>query len=58
MTVLITTIIIIAAITIAIFMYSILASISKSKTAYEKDMDDQEQIEYLRSVSRKKAAAK
>ena len=57
MTVLITTIIIIAAITIAIFMYSILASISKSKTAYEKDMDDQEQIDYLRSRN-KKAAVK
>lgn len=55
MTVLITTIIIIAAVMIAIFMYSILASISKSKTAYEKDMDDQEQIDYLRS--RKKEAA-
>lgn len=57
MTVLITTIIIIAAVMIAIFMYSILASISKSKTAYEKDMDDQEQIDYLRS-RKKKAAVK
>lgn len=57
MTVLITTIIIITAVMIAIFMYSILASISKSKTAYEKDMDDKEQIDYLRS-RKKKAAAK
>lgn len=50
--------IIIFAIMAAMTMYSLLAYSSKSKSDYERDMDDQEQIEYLRSVSRKKAAAK
>lgn len=50
--------IIIFAIMAAMTMYSLLAYSSKSKSDYERNMDDQEQIEYLRSVSRKKAAAK
>lgn len=50
--------IIIFAIMAAITMYSLLAYSSKSKSDYERDMDDQEQIDYLRSVSRKKAATK
>lgn len=50
--------IIIFAIMAAITMYSLLAYSSKSKSDYERDMDDQKQIEYLRSVSRKKAATK
>ena len=50
--------IIIFAIMAVITMYSLLAYSSKSKSDYERDMDDQEQIEYLRSVSRKKAATK
>lgn len=50
--------IIIFAIMAAITMYSLLAYSSKSKSDYERDMDDQEQIEYLRSVSRKKATTK
>lgn len=50
--------IIIFAIMAAITMYSLLAYSSKSKSDYERDMDDQEQIEYLRSVIRKKAATK
>lgn len=50
--------IIIFAIMAAMTMYSLLAYSSKSKSDYERDMDDQEQIEYLRSVNRKKAATK
>lgn len=50
--------IIIFAIMAAITMYSLLAYSSKSKSDYERNMDDQEQIEYLRSVSRKKATTK
>ena len=56
-TVIVAAIIIFAVVT-AMTMYSLLAYSSKSKSDYERDMDDQEQIEYLRSVSRKKAAAK
>lgn len=52
-TVIITAIIIFAAVA-ALTMYNS----SKSKSDYERDMDDQEQIEYLRSVSRKKTATK
>lgn len=50
--------IIIFAVMAAMTMYSLLAYSSKSKSDYERDMDDQEQIEYLRSVSRKKTATK
>lgn len=50
--------IIIFAAVAALTMCSLLAYSSKSKSDYERDMDDQAQIEYLRSVSRKKAAAK
>lgn len=49
--------IIIFAAVAALTMYSLLAYSSKSKSDYEKAMDDQEQIDYLRSRS-KKAAAK
>lgn len=56
-TVIIAAIIIFAAVA-ALTMYSLLAYSSKSKSDYEMDMDDQEQIEYLRSVSRKKTATK
>ena len=52
-TVIITAIIIFAAVA-ALTMYNS----SKSKSDYQRDMDDQEQIEYLRSVSRKKTATK
>lgn len=51
-TVIITAIIIFAAVA-ALTMYNS----SKSKSDYERDMDDEEQIEYLRSLN-KKAAAK
>lgn len=50
--------IIIFAVMATLTMYSLLAYSSKSKSDYEKDMDDQEQIEYLRSANRKKAATK
>lgn len=56
-TVIVAAIIIFAAVA-ALTMYSLLAYSSKSKSDYEMDMDDQEQIEYLRSVSRKKTATK
>lgn len=49
--------IIIFAAVAALTMYSLLAYSSKSKSDYERDMDDQEQIEYLRALN-KKAAAK
>lgn len=49
--------IIIFAAVAALTMYSLLAYSSKSKSDYEKAMDDQEQIDYLRSRN-KKAAAK
>lgn len=50
--------IIIFAAVAALTMYSLLAYSSKSKSDYERNIDDQEQIEYLRSVSRKKTATK
>lgn len=50
-------VVIIIAVVAAMTMYSLLAYASKSKSDYEKAMDDQEQIEYLRSL-KKKAAAK
>lgn len=50
--------IIILAVMAALTMYSLMVYASKSKSDYERDMDDQEQIEYLRSVSRKKATTK
>ena len=56
-TVIVAAIIIFAAVA-ALTMYSLLAYSSKSKSDYEMDMDDKEQIEYLRSVSRKKTATK
>lgn len=49
--------IIIFAAVAALTMYSLLAYSSKSKSDYERELDDQEQIDYLRSRS-KKAAAK
>ena len=49
--------IIIFAAVAALIMYSLLAYSSKSKSDYERDMDDQEQIEYLRALN-KKAATK
>lgn len=49
--------IIIFAVAATLTMYSLLAYSSKSKSDYERDMDDQEQIEYLRALN-KKAAAK
>lgn len=50
--------IIILAVMAALTMYSLMVYASKSRSDYERAMDDQEQIEYLRSVNRKKAAAK
>lgn len=50
--------IIIFAAVAALTMYSLLAYSSKSKSDYERNIDDKEQIKYLRSVSRKKTAAK
>ena len=41
----------------ALTMCSLLAYSSKSKSDYERAMDDEEQIEYLRALN-KKAAAK
>lgn len=49
--------IIIFAAVAALTMYSLMAYASKSKSDYERAMDDEEQIEYLRSLS-KKADAK
>ena len=50
--------IIILAVMAALTMYSLMVYASKSRSDYERAMDDEEQIEYLRSVSRKKAATK
>ena len=50
--------IIILAVMAALTMYSLMVYASKSRSDYERAMDDQEQIEYLRSVNRKKAATK
>lgn len=61
MTIILTKTIIVAIIIFAavatLIMYSLLAYSSKSKSDYERKLDDQEQIEYLRS-RKKKAAAK
>lgn len=62
MTFLLTKTVIVAAIVIfaavaALTMCSLLAYSSKSKSDYERAMDDEEQIEYLRALN-KKAAAK
>lgn len=62
MTFLLTKTVIVAAIIIfasvaALTMCSLLAYSSKSKSDYERAMDDEEQIEYLRALN-KKAAAK
>lgn len=61
MTFLLTKTVIVAAIIIfaavAALMCSLLAYSSKSKSDYERAMDDEEQIEYLRALN-KKAAAK
>ena len=62
MTFLLTKNVIVAAIIIfaavaALTMCSLLAYSSKSKSDYERAMDDEEQIEYLRALN-KKAAAK
>lgn len=50
--------IIILAVMAALTMYSLMVYASKSRSDYERAIDDQEQIEYLRSVNRKKAATK
>lgn len=55
-TVIVAAIIIFAAV-VALTMCSLLAYSSKSKSDYERAMDDEEQIEYLRALN-KKAAAK
>lgn len=55
-TVIVAAIIIFAAVA-ALTMYSLMVYASKSRSDYERAMDDEEQIEYLRSLS-KKAAAK
>ena len=55
-TVIVAAIIIFAAVA-ALTMCSLLAYSSKSKSDYERAMDDEEQIEYLRAL-KKKAAAK
>ena len=49
--------IIILAVMAALTMYSLMVYASESRSDYERAMDDEEQIEYLRSLS-KKAAAK
>ena len=49
--------IIILAVMAALTMYSLMVYASKSRSDYERAMDDEEQIEYLRSLN-KKAAAK
>ena len=56
-TVIVAAIIIFAAVA-ALTMYSLLAYSSKSKSDYERNIDDKEQIKHLRSVSRKKTATK
>lgn len=56
-TVIVAAIIIFAAVA-ALTMCSLMVYASKSRSDYERAMDDQEQIEYLRSVNRKKAATK
>lgn len=55
-TVIVAAIIIFAAVA-ALTMCSLLAYSSKSKSDYERAMDDEEQIKYLRALN-KKAAAK
>ena len=55
-TVIVAAIIIFAAVA-ALTMCSLLAYSSNSKSDYERAMDDEEQIEYLRALN-KKAAAK
>lgn len=55
-TVIVAAIIIFAAVA-ALTMCSLLAYSSKSKSDYERAMDDEEQIEYLHALN-KKAAAK
>ena len=55
-TVIVAAIIIFAAVA-ALTMCSLLAYSSKSKSDYERAMDDEEQIEYLRALN-KEAAAK
>lgn len=55
-TVIVAAIIIFAAVA-ALTMCSLLTYSSKSKSDYERAMDDEEQIEYLRALN-KKAAAK
>ena len=55
-TVIVAAIIIFAAVA-ALTMCSLVAYSSKSKSDYERAMDDEEQIEYLRALN-KKAAAK
>lgn len=50
-------VVIIIAVVAAMTMYSLLAYSSKSKSDYERKLDDQEQIEYIRS-RKKKAATK
>ena len=55
-TVIVAAIIIFAAVA-ALTMCSLLAYSSKSKSDYERAMDDEEQIEYLRALN-KKAASK
>lgn len=49
--------IIIFAAVAAMTIYSLMAYASKSKSDYERELDDQEQLEYLRS-RKKKAAIK
>ena len=49
--------IIILAVMAALTMYSLMVYASKSRSDYERAMDDEEQIEYLRALN-KKAAAK
>ena len=46
-------VVIIIAVVAAMTMYSLLAYSSKSKSDYERELDDQEQIEYLRSREKK-----
>lgn len=52
---LIITAIIIIAVMAAIVMYSLLAYASKSKSDYERELDDKEQMEYLHSLKKKTA---
>lgn len=53
-TVIVAAIIIFAAVA-ALTMCSLLAYSSKSKSDYERAMDDEEQIEYLRALNKKAA---